>query len=65
MVFYFKDLNLSNSIEDPLVMILIGIILLLPVLIYCRKYNYALYISLFLAGIQLIAIWNNVNKYPL
>jgi len=65
MVFYFQDLELSNKTSDWLIPILLILIISLPFLIYYKKYNYALYASIVLAGLQVIALYKNSIKYPL
>jgi hypothetical protein len=65
MVFYYDDMNIPNYMSDHLVFILLFSIILLPYFIYYKKYDIALFVSLFVAIVQLFAIYKNIKRYPL
>ena len=65
MVFYYSDLQISNSISDWLILSLLLITYLMPIMIYKQQYQYAWYGSLILASIQLMAVLKNINRKPL
>lgn len=65
MVFYYKDLDLPNTVSDLLIPILILISILLPILIYMGRSGDALAGSVVLAVVQIVAFIQNSRKHPL
>lgn len=65
MVFYYKDLGISNKINDWLIPALSLIIILIPIFIYIKQYQIALWLSALIGIIQICAMAKNVKKYPL
>lgn len=65
MVLYYKDLNTNNETDNWLIPLIVVATVLLPLLIYKDKQQFALYIAIALAILQILAVMKNVKKNPL
>jgi hypothetical protein len=65
MVFYYSDLDIDHKISDWLIVLLTYMMVLLPIIIYMKRYNLALIISSVISIFQIYSLIKNIYKHPL